>query len=316
MAARKVEHVDVVADRGAVFGAVVVAEDEELLALANGDLRQQGKQVVRHTKRVLAHDTAGMRTSGVEVPQQCGVPFLCFFGLAGFFCLHALRGDGVFDDALDGGFCAAVDVGWADGAVLWDGDHVGDAGRVAVDGGGRGEDDVCDIVLGHGGEERDRATDVDFVVGEGDLGGLANGLCGLLKMALWDSCLRAHLESGKVDDIVNVGVLGEHFVEASFVCDVAVVEGGSLAADELDAVDDFLRRVVEVVNDDDLVVCLKKCESCKGANVARTTAMSQSLLCYTILSKFELELIVGVWRGSFTYPATNTDPTTILKSCA
>jgi hypothetical protein len=48
-----------------------------------------------------------------------------------------------------------------------------------------------------------------------------------------------YLESGEVDDIVNVWVLGEDFVERGFVCDIAFVEGRPLAADELDAIDDL-----------------------------------------------------------------------------
>ena len=74
-----------------------------------------------------------------------------------------------------------------------------------------------------------------------------------------------------MNDIVNVWVLLEDLVECSFVGDVRLVEGWSLAADELNAIDDFRRRVVEIVNDDDLVVSLKKSESCEGANVARAT---------------------------------------------
>lgn len=47
-----------------------------------------------------------------------------------------------------------------------------------------------------------------------------------------------------MNNIVNVWVLREHLVEGSFVCDVALVEGGSLAADELNAIDDFWRGIV------------------------------------------------------------------------
>jgi hypothetical protein len=83
----------------------------------------------------------------------------------------------------------------------------------------------------------------------------------------------AYLESSKVNDIVNVWVLFEDLVERSFVGDVGLVEGWSLAADELDAIDDFGRRVVEIVDDDDLVVCLEKSESREGANVACATRM-------------------------------------------
>lgn len=75
-----------------------------------------------------------------------------------------------------------------------------------------------------------------------------------------------------MDDIVNVRVLLEDLVEGSLVLDVELVELGSLAADELDAVDDFRVGVVEVVNNDDLVVSLEESEGCEGANVAGATA--------------------------------------------
>jgi hypothetical protein len=54
----------------------------------------------------------------------------------------------------------------------------------------------------------------------------------------------AYLEGGEMDDIVDVWVLFKDLVERSLVCDIALVERRSLAADELDAVYDFLGRVV------------------------------------------------------------------------
>jgi hypothetical protein len=94
-----------------------------------------------------------------------------------------------------------------------------------------------------------------------------------------------YLEGREVDDIVNVWVLGEDLVERGLVCDVAFVEGRSLAADELDAIDDLLWRVVEIVDDDDLVVGLKKGEGREGANVACATATKLAcLLLYTAIA--------------------------------
>jgi hypothetical protein len=89
----------------------------------------------------------------------------------------------------------------------------------------------------------------------------------------------SYLESGKVDDIVDVGVLSKHLVQRGLVCDVAFVEGGALAADELDAVDDLGGGVVEVVDDDDLVVGFEERKGREGADVARATAMCQC--CYS-----------------------------------
>ena len=88
----------------------------------------------------------------------------------------------------------------------------------------------------------------------------------------WQLC-NANLQRGKVDDIVNVWVLIKDLVEGSFIGDVALVKGRSLAADELDSVDDFGGRVVEVVDNNDLVVCFEEGEGREGANVAGTTVL-------------------------------------------
>jgi hypothetical protein len=128
-------------------------------------------------------------------------------------------------------------------------------------------------VLDHGGEKRNRAADVDAVVCEGDLARLSNGL-GLLVQLQPVAEERTHLQSSKVDDIVDVWVLLKHLVERGLICNVDLVKGRSLAADELDTVHDFWGGVVEVVDDDDLVVCLEEGKGCEGANVAGSTAPS------------------------------------------
>ena len=84
----------------------------------------------------------------------------------------------------------------------------------------------------------------------------------------------AHLQRGEVDDIVDVGVLLEHLVERGLILDVELVEFGLLAADELDAVEDLLGRVVEIVDDDDLVAGLEESKRCERADVAGSTASS------------------------------------------
>lgn len=109
-----------------------------------------------------------MRTARVEVAQQSAVPLL--EGLALLFQVGALGIDVVGDDVLNHGLGAAVGVGRANGAVLGDGDHVGESSGIAVDSGGGGEDNVGDIVAGHGLEERNAAADVDAVVLERDDG--------------------------------------------------------------------------------------------------------------------------------------------------
>jgi len=115
-----------------------------------------------------------MSTARVEVPQQSAVPHI--ERLSGLLQVVPLRLHLVRDDVLDHGLGAPVRVGGADGAVLGNGYHVGEARGVAVDGGRGREDDVGHIVPGHGAQEADAAADIDAVVLEGDLARLADGL--------------------------------------------------------------------------------------------------------------------------------------------
>ena len=153
---------------------LTITEDKQLLALADSDLCEKREQVERDTRWVLSHDTALVCTGRVEVAEECTVPYLRVLAILLESC--ALRVDVVCNDLLVHGLGVAVWVGCADGAVLWDWDHAFEAGGIAVDGGGGGEDDVGDVVAGHGAEEADGTADVDAVVLGWDLGGLSDGL--------------------------------------------------------------------------------------------------------------------------------------------
>ena len=259
-----------------------VTKDEELLSLAGSDLREQGEEVVGNTLGVFAHDTAGVRASRVEVAQESTVPLLSLLLLAGLDQVVALGVDHVGDGGLDGDLGVAVGVGWAERAVLGDGDHVGEAGRVAVDGGRAGEDNVVDVVADHGAQEAEGALDIDAVVVEGLLGGFSNGLHSL-DLDLDANCeVISHLEGSKVNHAVNVGILLKDAVERSLVGDVKLDELGPLAADQLDAVDDLFGRVVQVVRDDDLVAGLEEGQGREGANVAGATARERSAFMHRL----------------------------------
>lgn len=161
-------------------GGHTVAEDHQLLALASGNLGEQGEQVVGDTLGVLAHDTAGVGTGGVEVAEQSTVPLLGLGLVAGLDGVVALSVDHVGDGGLNGELGVTVGVGGTQRAVLGDGDHVRETGGVTVDGGRAGEDDVGDIVADHGAEQVDGAVDVDLVVVQRLLARLADGLEGML----------------------------------------------------------------------------------------------------------------------------------------
>lgn len=74
-----------------------------------------------------------------------------------------------------------------------------------------------------------------------------------------------------MNDTVNIRMFREDIVKRLFVLDVEIDKVGSLAADELYAIDDFSRGIVEVVCDDDFVASFEEREGGKGADVARAS---------------------------------------------
>lgn len=53
---------------------------------------------------------------------------------------------------------------------------------------------------------------------------------------------------------IDIRMRFEDLVEVLLLSNIDIVELGSLAADEFNAIDDLLRRIVQIVRNDDLVV--------------------------------------------------------------
>lgn len=88
-------------------------------------------------------------------------------------------------------------------------------------------------------------------------------------------CAATYLEGRKVNNAVDLRVLGKDIVEAGLVSHIDLVEGRALAADKLNAVYGGLGRVDETIDDDDIVTVFEKGEGGEGPNVAGTTAESK-----------------------------------------
>lgn len=107
-----------------------------------------------------------------------------------------------------------------------------------------------------------------------------------------------------MNDAVDLGMLGEDFVEGLLIGHVHVVEDGSLAADEFDAVERDLGRIVEVISDDDIVVVLEKSKRGERPDIASATDRGQS---------GDEEILVRYQnRKRLFYPVTRTVPTTMV----
>ena len=74
-------------------------------------------------------------------------------------------------------------------------------------------------------------------------------------------------------------MLSEHFVESGLVGNVELVIDGAFAGNQLNAIENFVGRVIEVVDNHDFVVGLEEGESGEGANVAGATKREISRLC-------------------------------------
>jgi len=170
----KIENVDVVTDGGSVSAVVVVTEDHELFPLANGDLCCKWKKVEWDSLWVLAHDSAWVGTGWVEVAEKSAVPLATILAL--FLCECPLGIDEICDEQLDGVFCVSIWVCWAKRAVLWNWNHIWEAGGITVNGGRGGEDNVGNVVLLHGTKKGDGTANIDAEVLLWDLGRLANSL--------------------------------------------------------------------------------------------------------------------------------------------
>lgn len=100
---------------------------------------------------------------------------------------------------------------------------------------------------------------------------------------------------------VNIWVGLENLVKRSRLSDIDIIEFGPLAADELDAPDGFLRRVVEVIGYHHLVVGFEKCQCSKRTDVASPSTIKSGM----------------GWQGDNSwlersYPVTRTEPTGIV----
>ena len=100
MACGQIHHVNVVPNPGAVVGGIVVAENTQFFAFANGYLGDERQQVVGDAVGIFPDQTAFVGADGVEVAKQHNAEI-------GVCC------GGISQDLLDHVFCPAIGIGAA-----------------------------------------------------------------------------------------------------------------------------------------------------------------------------------------------------------
>lgn len=68
-------------------------------------------------------------------------------------------------------------------------------------------------------------------------------------------------------------MLFENLIQALLIGDINVIELGFLPADELDTVKNFLRRIVQVVYDDNIVASGQKLQRSEGADISSSSGI-------------------------------------------
>jgi hypothetical protein len=94
----------------------------------------------------------------------------------------------------------------------------------------------------------------------------------------------ADLQSREVDNAVNVRVRRKDLVKSFFICDIDLVEVWSLSAEKLDTVKGNLGRVVEAVDNYNLIAMFEESKGCErpdipGASVRLNVSLSRILVC-------------------------------------
>ena len=234
----EVHDVDEVTQAGAVGGGIVVAEDGQALTLADGGLGDEGDEVVGNAAREFADEGARVRADGVEVAQEDALD-----GAVGGF-------HGVLEDVLAHGLGVAVRRdGRLAGCLLGHGHLV----RLAVHGGGGGEQDVEVSFLLGGLQHVHEAQEVVLVVHEGLLHGFAHGLVG-----------------GEVDDGVD-GIVPEYLFHGGFIAEIHFHEREVLpAGDLLHAFETGMVTVGEIVGYHHIVARLDEFHGHVASDEARS----------------------------------------------
>lgn len=151
-----------------------ITKDKQLLAFPYCYLGKQWEEIVWYALGIFTHDAARVRACRIKIAKQSGVPVVSGFPL--LLEIIALGFDVICDTGLHGSLGASIGIRRADWAVFRNGYHVFKAGRVAIHGGRRGEDDFGDIVTCHGGQKADGAVDIRAVVFKRNLARFANSL--------------------------------------------------------------------------------------------------------------------------------------------
>ena len=234
MTLRQIDNMNVVAHTGAVRRGIVVAEHVQMVALADGGLRNIRHKIIGNAVRMLADFSAFVRTDRVEIAQVHDRPF-------------GVRFCDVAQDLFPHVLCPAVGIGAVSGFGGLAQRHLVVAG---IDRGGRGKDDVLDVVLCHDLAEHQGGIEIVLIIFHRLGNGLADGL-----------------EARKVDGAGNL-MLCKDFFQQRLVAHIALDELHRLAGNFGYAVQAFRVGIAEIVNYNRRMACFDQFHTGMAANIS------------------------------------------------
>jgi len=209
----QIHHVDVVPDARAIRRRIVVAEDVQAFQSPCGDAAHIGHEIVGDALRRLADEAAFMGADGVEVSQEGNFP-------------ARIGDEEIAQDLFDHQFAPALGIGRRQGEILADGDGRG----IAVNRGGRAENQRFHLMRGHDPAENQGGVQVVVVITEGLRDGFADGL-----------------EPREVKHGVD-GVRPKNRGQGGLIPEILRIKCGTSARDGLDPVQDGGIAVAEIVH--------------------------------------------------------------------
>ena len=240
----QVHDVDIIAEAGPVRRRIVVAEDGQARALADGCLGDEGDEVVRDPARELADQGAGMRPDGVEIAQEDALD------------LAAGSLDRILEDVLTHLLGRSVRRGRRlPGGLLGHRELLG----LAVHGRGGREEDVAAPLPFRRFQHIQETPQIVLVVEDGLFDGLADGL-----------------EGREMDDRIDL-VFGEERLGRGRIAEIHLLEGNVVpSGDFLDPLEAGHVAVGQIVGDHDLIAGPDKFDGHMAPDEARSARYQYS----------------------------------------
>ena len=242
MTTGEIHDMDIITDTRAIRCIIIVTEDINLRKLTDRHLCHVRKQVVRDALRILTDQTGLVRTDRVEVTKQDDIPLrICRVNIRQNLLLHPL------------GPAIRIRAG-ALRAVL----RNRNLRRIAIHCRRARENDILAAMRTHLVGQIQRGTDVRTVILDRLVHRLTDGL-----------------QTCEMNDRIDL-ILIEDTLHRCTIHHIIRIKLHLLTGDLLDPVHGLLIRIIQIVDDHDIIACVQKLHTCMASDISSTTCYKNS----------------------------------------